>query len=245
MGTIIALGGGGDLLDYVRGSGEFREVHKVVYIGFASCNPEFGYNDMKNDLFGRFGIDVLHLTPQNALNSRELSERFLWDADLIYVDGGNTIQLMKTIRESGLDRVFAEIYEKSDIILSGASAGAICWCRYGNSDSLSFKGNEGKRARVSGLGIIDVLFCPHVLYDTYRPQDLKRMMANTPVIPAVAVDGAALVIHDGRFKAVPLCDFHLAYKSYWKHGNYYMENILSDEYRPLEMLTRKIPLSEC
>lgn len=242
MGTIVALGGGGDLFDCVRSCGELRKVKKAVYIGFATDSPEQGYRDMKKDAEERFGIMLEHLSPELAFSEQEKAAEMLLNTDLIYVDGGNTIKLIKTLRDSGTDRILKRIYEETDIILSGASAGAICWCKYGNSDSRSFPGNEGKRARVSGLGILDILYCPHALWDTYRPNDLKQMMKHTFGIPAVAVDGAALIVHNGMFKAVALLDFHIAYKSYWDHGQYAMENIISDEYLPLEALTRKGPV---
>ena len=37
-------------------------------------------------------------------------------------------------KKFGVDKALREAYEK-EIVLSGLSAGAICWFKYGNSDS--------------------------------------------------------------------------------------------------------------
>ena len=56
------------------------------------------------------------------------------DQDIVYVGGGNTKSMLAVWREWGLDIILKEAYNKN-IILSGVSAGAICWFDKGITDS--------------------------------------------------------------------------------------------------------------
>ena len=49
-------------------------------------------------------------------------------------------------------------------MLAGVSAGAICWCAAGVSDSRSFTSTDGSwpYIAVRGLGMVDVLLAPHL-----------------------------------------------------------------------------------
>lgn len=81
-------------------------------------------------------------------------------ADFIYVGGGNTLRLMTLLRRCGGDRLLDEAYKRGTV-LSGVSAGGICWCSCGNSDSRKFTSGSDQLIKVTGLGYLPVLFCPH------------------------------------------------------------------------------------
>ena len=51
-------------------------------------------------------------------------------SDIIYVGGGNTLKMMKVWKKTGVDKMLKQAYEKG-IVLSGLSAGSICWFRWG------------------------------------------------------------------------------------------------------------------
>jgi len=102
------------------------------------------------------------------------------------------------------------------------SAGAICWCDYGNSDSRKFTSGSEQLIRVKGLGFVHVLMCPHFDAEPQRQADLPRMMKTIYRIPAVALDnGAALVINGDKFKIITSIEGAKARKCAWKHEEYF------------------------
>ena len=54
--------------------------------------------------------------------------------DIIFVGGGNTKSMLAVWKDWGLDLLLKEAYEKG-VIMSGVSAGAICWFDQGVTDS--------------------------------------------------------------------------------------------------------------
>ena len=68
-------------------------------------------------------------------------------ADLIYVSGGNTFRAMRRWRSLGVDKMLKQAYD-SGVVMSGVSAGAICWFKYGCSNSFY----TNKPFRVRGMG---------------------------------------------------------------------------------------------
>ena len=126
------------------------------------------------------------------------------------------------------------------IVLSGLSAGAICWFKYGNSDSRRFNNPKANSIRVGGLNLISALFCPHYDVEKERKPDLKKLMRKTSGV-AIAVDNCCAVeIIDKKYRVISSKTTANAYKVYWKKGKYF-ENIISksEDFSPLSSLLKK------
>jgi hypothetical protein len=95
-------------------------------------------------------------------------------ADAILVCGGNTANMLAVWRVHGFDRVLREAWE-SDVLLTGWSAGMICWFEAGVTDSFGPQ-LEGLR---DGLGFLPGSACPH-----YDGEELRR-----PVYTGLVRDG--------------------------------------------------------
>jgi len=205
MGKIVAIGGGEinkrETLaidqEIIRLSG--KKDPKVLFIPTASLDS----NEYINDFIDYYGkhlgckVDVLKLIKQ-SITIKEIKEIIL-SSDVVYVGGGNTLMMMKLWRKLGVDEVLHEAYEK-DIALCGISAGAICWFNFGLSDSRRFKNPSAPLIRVTGLGIINGLLCPHYhseKYDKDRATSLRDMVERR--------GGRALAIDD--FCAVAFVDY--------------------------------------
>lgn len=133
--------------------------------------------------------------------TRAETEHLIAAADMVFVGGGNTLRMMRMWRRFGVDRMLVEA-SKRDVVLSGVSAGAICWFQYGHSDSRSFSGKlVWPYIRVAGLGLLPGTFCPHVLGEN-RLDNFRAMMARKGGVGYGVDDGAALHVRDGVAKPI-------------------------------------------
>lgn len=115
-------------------------------------------------------------------------EGFLLEQDVLYVGGGNTENMLAVWRVHGVDRVLRRAWE-SGIVLTGLSAGSLCWFETGTTDSF------GELTALStGLGFLPGSHSPHYDGEPTRRPTYHRMVAEG-VLPAgyAAEDGAALV----------------------------------------------------
>ena len=122
--------------------------------------------------------------------------RFALEHDLIFVGGGNTANALSIWRVHGFDRVLREAWE-AGIVLTGWSAGMICWFEAGVTDSFGPQ-LDGMR---DGLGFLPGSACPH--YDgekDRRPTYHRLVHAGFPAGYA-ADDGAALHFVDTALAA--------------------------------------------
>lgn len=209
MSTIVAIGGG--KLKYLETLPIDREIvklskkkhPKVLFIPTAS-NDALGYWSNFNDIYRKklgCTADVLFLI-REKLSKKQIEEKIL-SADIIYVGGGNTLRMLRIWKNLGVDEILLKAYKKG-IILSGLSAGAICWFRYGLSDSRCFMKN-GKEInslmRVSGLGFLSFSVSPHHIREKkLRNAGIKEMMKRTPGIALAIDDNAAIIVRDSQYR---------------------------------------------
>ena len=109
-------------------------------------------------------------------------------ADVIYVGGGDTLYLMQVWRETGVDKLVWDAYQRG-AVLAGLSAGAICWFEDIYTDSLV----EGEYAPYKGLGTIKGAATPH--YNTRPEFDGVAAEQGYPLSYAIE-DDAAVVFED-------------------------------------------------
>ena len=134
----------------------------------------------------------------------------------MYVGGGNTLMMMKRWRRLGVDTVLEEAYRRG-IVLSGLSAGCICWFSWGHSDSMSFYDPEGwSYIRVRGMGlVVRALACPH--YDSAtagieRRDDFQQMMRKHSGMGLAIDDHCALEIVNDTYRVITSREGAGAYK---------------------------------
>lgn len=154
-------------------------------------------------------------------------------ADAIYVSGGNTYRMMRTWRRLGINDLLRQAYDKGTV-MSGMSAGSICWFTYGNSDSFS-NGTSDSLIRVRGMDWHKLLICPHFDTEPQRQIAMGRIMKRTPGIMGIALDEhSALEILDNKYRIHIFKEGSQVQKCYWEDGVYQTEEIERvDSYRPL------------
>ncbi|UCB42511.1 MAG: Type 1 glutamine amidotransferase-like domain-containing protein [Dehalococcoidales bacterium] len=249
MKKIIALGGGeigrpGYPIEtteidkeIIRLSGKGNP--KLLFIPTASSDSESYYEAVKKHFGERLGTntDVLYLIRERP-SQKEIKRKIL-GSDIIYAGGGDTSKMMRIWRQSEVDKVLNQAYEKGKV-LSGISAGAICWFRWGNSDSRRFLNPDSDLTKVTGLGLVNALFCPHYDFETNRKPDLKKMMKKVSGI-AIAVDNCcAIEILDEKYRIISSKTSANAYRVYWSRGRFFEEIIKKEkEFKPLAGLLKK------
>ncbi|MDP2709468.1 MAG: peptidase E [bacterium] len=197
---------------------------KLLFIPTASSDSA-EYVKVVEKYFGiKLGckIDVLYLV--NRKTTKKEIKNKIFNSDIIYVGGGNTLKMMNVWRRTGVDKILKQAYGKG-IVLSGLSAGAICWFKYGHSDSSKFKNKNAAYIKVKGLGLLDFLCCPHYDVEKGRNKSLKKIMKKEK-ISGIALDNcAALEVINNKYRILTSKRRAGAYKFYWKRGEYYEEKI--------------------
>ena len=107
---------------------------------------------------------------------------FLLNQDIIYVGGGNTKSLLAVWRDWGVSDVLREAWE-SGIVLTGVSAGAICWFEQGLTDSFS----DGLTP-LDCLGFLPGSCCPHYDGEAQRRPSYHRLLASGEIAGGVAIE---------------------------------------------------------
>jgi len=248
MKKIIAIGGGeigrpGFPVETTKIDKEIinltgKKSPKLLFIPTASGDSELYFNTV-NKHFGKIlgcKVDVLYLTKEK-LSKKEIEQKIL-GSDIVYVGGGNTLAMMKVWKKNGVDKILKQAYEKG-IVLSGLSAGSICWFKWGISDSKRFSNPKADLIKVSGLNLINALHCPHYDVEVGRKSDLKKMMMKTSGM-AIAIDNCcAMEVIDGKYRIISSKSHANAYRVYWKNGQYFEEIIKKEELlNPLNLLTK-------
>ena len=190
MGRVVAISGG-DLLNTeklnlfaLKLSG--NDSPHVLFIGTASMDSE-GYFEGIKAAFEKLNCSVRELPlTRGELDQAEIDARLEW-ADVIYVGGGDTRTMMKIWKQYSLDKKLKEIYENDTAVLTGLSAGAICWFMAGHSDSFtdvdesacSIVDVKGIKYGIAKgmLGLFPYCFCPH--YNEEGRETFDSMITDT------------------------------------------------------------------
>ena len=204
-----------------------KEEPNVLYIGFASSDPGAGYPGAVIEFSWR-GCTTECLTLDDLTNGAAAEK--IARADIIWVGGGDSRLLISRLRESGAELLLRRA-AMNGTVMAGSSAGAICFGRYGAS------GTGPERYMIlSPVGCVDLVVCPHG-FEAERVECMKEFLRAHPGQVGVAVDGAALQIHDGMFRVYSE-EFHAscAVRYVYENGAMREEDVNSLEWRPLSEL---------
>ena len=194
-GAIACIGGGGFLVDDMRGVQERHLLTlirrpsgprpRVLFLGLAHGDAES--RQLKAyKMFDPLGCELRALPFFPYEMKRDYAAEAL-AADLIYVGGGNTPAMIAIWREFGFDRALHDAWQ-AGTVLSGISAGANCWFEHYVTDSVP---GGGVRA---GLGWLRGTFCPHLDSEPWR----APLLAGVPNAPAYGVrEGGMMIVRPG------------------------------------------------
>ena len=191
---IIAIGGGGfthqsDLsLDQFVIDKLKRTNNKIGFLATASKDDE-----KKISLFyKRFENTKFELSHFNLTSNINGFSEWIMSKDLVYIGGGNTVFMLEIWRKNKLENIFKDAYEKG-IILSGISAGAVCWFDWILSDSVGPGFNP-----LRGINLISGSCTPHSS-NIERINQFESDIKNNKLPQGIAIDdGVAVVFVDGK-----------------------------------------------
>lgn len=200
---------------------------RLLFIPTASADDPGYCDNARRHFGGRLGCRVETLLVwKKSVPAAEIARK-IRDADVLYVGGGNTLKMVNRWKRLGIDRLLRQAGRRG-AVLCGLSAGAICWYRWGNSDSRIKYPGDKTLIRVSGLGLVDALMCPHYDGEAHRQASLKAMMRRTPGMAIALEDCAALVVVDGRWRVLTSRRGQKAYRVFWENGAYRREALTED-----------------
>lgn len=201
MKQIIAMGGGGFsmepdnlLLDRYVLAQVPKESPKICFIPTASGDAD-NYVERFYTAFRPLSCTPCHL----SLFQPDFADlrSYVLEQDILYVGGGNTRNMLILWKEWGLDRILREAYERG-AVLTGLSAGSICWFEEGVTDPLN-----GPLYKLNGLGLLAGSHCPHYDGESKRRPAYHDLILQGEVQPGYAADdGAALHFIDGHLHGV-------------------------------------------
>ena len=165
---ILGMGGYPDdaLLDHAL---ELARGRRILYVPTASAENASGIVGWYERLRGRAELAHLSFFPWPAADLRELALA----QDVILVSGGNTANALAIWRLHGFDEILREAWQDG-ILLTGWSAGMICWFEQGVTDSFG-----PQLTGMDCLGFLPGSACPH-----YDGEERRR-----PVYTQLVADG--------------------------------------------------------
>ncbi len=162
---------------------------KICFMGTAS-NDGKEYRDMFYNFFEQMQCEPSHLAlthpPRNI-------ESFIMDKDIIHVGGGNTKLIIETWKKFGVDKMMRRAWN-AGVILTGMSAGAICWFQDGITNPA-----PGSLSRLPCLGLLSGSFCPHYEDREELKREYHKLILDGSIGEGFGVeDGAALHFADSQ-----------------------------------------------
>ena len=167
----------------------------------ASGESEAYVDTVRNTYEGSFGCGCEVLRLKEGGDDAHAIQRKIHDADIIYVGGGNTRMMLAEWKKCGLDSLLREAHGRG-VILTGLSAGAVCWFEKAVSDSNSFEGGEEwEYCHVDCLGFLAVSLSPH--YEARKAEDRFWRFMRTTSGRTLAIDDICALVNEGdRFRVL-------------------------------------------
>lgn len=201
-------------------AGDKRAV--ALFLGTASHDSMPYFNSFRKIYTSIFDIKAdVALLVYGEMNDDKIRDK-INSADCIYVGGGDTKFMLDVWRKRGIDKLLCDAYNRG-VIISGLSAGAICWFKkmYTDYDIINGTGKDYKI--LDGLGVIDGIACPHY---NERKTDFDSEFCKVPYNKAIAIENnAAVVINDGSILGA-LSSGGKAYEIYKDNNNLLKTEIL-------------------
>ena len=198
---IIAIGGGSfarnsssNLIEKYILNISGKDCPKICFLPTATGDDD-SYIVRFYNIFTRLNcipthIEFFHRTPD--------IQSHIMKQDVVFVGGGNTKSMLAIWNDWGMSALLNNAYNQG-VIMSGVSAGAICWFTNGITDSW----NDELRI-LPCLDFISGTCCPHYDEEPSRIPYVKKILLEEKVTNCISIEGgSAMHFIDGKpFKNV-------------------------------------------
>lgn len=201
MGPIIAIGGG-EIADAETESIDRRAIDAAagttphaLFVPTASGDAD-GYIEKFESYYEGLGCETSTLLLTDPETTVADARSAIDAADILYVGGGDTGYLVDTVRSLGLRDALIE-HRRDGGVLTGLSAGALCWFEYTLSDAIALE--DVSHGPTAGFGLVTGLHA--TVHADFRRRQAFRRYLDRRNEPGVALgDCAALEILDDRYR---------------------------------------------
>lgn len=200
--TILATSGGwafddrlrwrvGPLTDHaIELSGVTGRAPKVTFLGTACGDNPALYHEFYAAAQRR-GLHASHLQLFTMPNVEDVTAHLL-EQDVVWVWGGSVAGLLAMWRLHGVDEAMRTAWE-AGVVLTGVSAGSICWHLGGTTDSF---GPE-LRPITNGLGLLPWSNGVHYDSEDQRRPLFQSLIADGTLPPGYATDDGVGLLYRG------------------------------------------------
>jgi len=188
MRQVIAIGGGGfgrtqdsNLIEQFILDQTGKKNPKICFIPTATGDLD-PYIVNYYSIFSKLDCYPSHIS--FFKRTIDLEEHIL-KQDAIFVGGGNTKSMLAVWKEWGLDLILKKAYEQG-IVMSGVSAGAICWFEAGLTDSWA-----SELKMMECLNFIPGSCAPHYDEEPERRPATKKFLEDQSISFMYGIEGGA------------------------------------------------------
>lgn len=190
------------------------------------------YHTMKKIYGDIFGCHCRDLKSNELENIDIVKEKVKW-ADIIYEGGGDTLSMINLWKETGFDEILYEAWNDGKVI-SGISAGAVCYFKSCNSDSV-----DEQFETVDCLDWYNLFITPHC-NEIGRYESTKKQLKENNLIGIMLSNKSALEIVDDKYRILfsDNKDGVIPYviKGYWDNGIYKERKLDNQEFKDIKDL---------
>ena len=184
--NIVAIGGGGfgrslgslEIEKYIVSLSN-KKRPKICFIPTASGDSSL-YKLGFYRAFSKLDCITSHI---DFFSRTENLEKKVLTQDIIYVGGGNTKSMLAVWNEWNLSNILQNAYEEG-IVMSGVSAGAICWFEKGITDSFA-----KELSIINCLGIVNGIACPHFDEEQEREPYVNDVINREIIKSCICIEG--------------------------------------------------------
>ena len=196
--VIVPMGGGGFCDGAARFLAELtgKDRPRMLYIGTAGAEDPTEALRAHDEFQRHSEVSRLEFFPWPPDDLRSV----VLESDLIFVGGGNTANMLAIWRVHGVDELLREALANGTV-LSGSSAGGICWFEHGVTDSFG-----PQLGPMDCLGFLPGSFCPHWDDEEQRRPRFHELLRGG--LPAGYAAAARVGLHfvKGVLREVVACD---------------------------------------
>ncbi len=210
---ILAIGGGGfgrknsgNLIEKYLLSLSKKEKPRICFLPTATGDND-SYIVRFYSVFSSLNCIPSHI---EFFNRTIDIDKHIMKQDIVFVGGGNTKSMLAIWDSWGMSSILKDAYDNG-VIMSGVSAGAICWFTNGITDSW-----DNELRILPCLDFISGTCCPHYDEEPSRIPYVKKILLEKNVPSCIAIEGGSAMhfVDDMPYKNISFTNNKNSYNVY-------------------------------